>query len=320
MTFTADSPIAARVVASPASEIGQRAGGTADIRAITIHMAEGGGTVSWLTRPDGNSSHYVVEYTGRVTQMVPEAYWAGSMNPDLTRTTDDAPFEYLGETITYGVTASKRCLGDGWRDPNRFVIAIEVEGFAKDGPNDLQRTALRRLVADIRSRRGPLPCLGHRDQQAYKACPGKRIPWADYGGHAVIPSEGDPMIRYFDRLYDLPDGTPLHVSPGAPRAAVTSSAKPATLCVGVPLKPGGEQDDAWRAVVVATKAGDGIATEKIVFVPVEFCTNGREVPTSEPDPAVIEAARKEAAAAATSAERKRAQAIRDNAVTTLGGI
>lgn len=187
------------------------------ILAIVIHHAEGGGTVSWLTRPDGNSSHYVVEYTGRVVQMVREDRAAGSINPTLVRLGDDAPFDYLGETVTYGATANKAALGEHWRNPNAAVIAIEVEGFARDGPNEKQRSALVDLVGDIRTRYPGLPTLGHRDFQNYKACPGKRIPWVDYGGHGT-PKESD--VRFIQasgltatpssRLLRLPQGTPLY--------------------------------------------------------------------------------------------------------------
>lgn len=176
-----DSPVAVRFVAAP----DHWARGGVPIRAIIIHMAEGGGTVSWLTRLDGNSSHYVVEYDGEVVQMVAEARAAGSMNPKSTRTTDDPAFSYLGSTCRYGITALRSMLGSYASNPNAAVIAIEVEGFAATGPNTRQRASLARLVADIRRRRGALPCGGHRDQQSYKACPGKRIPWVDYGGHAV---------------------------------------------------------------------------------------------------------------------------------------
>lgn len=147
-------------------------------------MAEGGGTVSWLTRPDGNSSHYVVEYDGRVVQMVPESLAAGSLNPNALRTGDDAAYSYLGESVRYGRTAAVKILGTtGYSNPNAFVIAIEVEGYAATGPNSGERNGLNKLVADIRRRVGPLGVLGHRDFQSYKACPGHRIPWVDYGGH-----------------------------------------------------------------------------------------------------------------------------------------
>lgn len=184
-----DSRLAAAFVAAP--DHWPRNGALA--RAIVLHMAEGGGTVSWLTRPDGNSSHYVVERSGRIVQMVAEADAAGSMNASLTRTTDDAPYSFEGQTITYGRSALNAA-GIA-SDPNRYAIAIETEGFAKDGPSALQRHALKLLVADIRSRRGPLDVLGHRDQQDYKACPGHRVPWADYGQHgaATGAATGDDM-------------------------------------------------------------------------------------------------------------------------------
>lgn len=196
MTFTRNSPLAARVVETASSETGPRVGGTADIRAIVVHMAEGGGTVSWLTRADGNSSHYVVEYDGEIVQMVREGWWAGSLNPRSLRTTDDPYFEYLGLRLRYGKSEAVRSLGGTtyYGDPNRFVIAIEVEGFAATGPNVKERAALKALIADIRRRHGkPFPALGHRDFQSYKACPGRRIPWVDYGGHAIGATAALPV-------------------------------------------------------------------------------------------------------------------------------
>jgi hypothetical protein len=186
-----DSPLASRFVAAPDN---WPRNGT-PIRAIVIHMAEGGGTVSWLTRDDGNSSHYVVEYSGNIVQMVLEARAAGSVNPRELRTTDDAPYAYLGESVRYGVTAAKKVMGTTWSNPNAAAIAIETEGYAVTGPNLAQQRALAALVADIRKRRGPLGVLGHRDFQDYKACPGHRVPWLDYGGHTAtdIPVEEEPV-------------------------------------------------------------------------------------------------------------------------------
>lgn len=172
------------------------------VKAIAIHHAEGGGTVSWLTRPDGNSSHYVVEYSGRVVQMVREDRAAGSINPTLVRTTNDAPFTFEGVVVRYGVIANQECLGAHWRNPNAAVIAIEVEGFAKDGPNDKQRVALRQLVDDIRDRHPGVGVLGHRDWQSYKACPGRKIPWGDYGGHGKPQAAEEPDMRPFPVTLD----------------------------------------------------------------------------------------------------------------------
>lgn len=193
-----DSPLAAVFVAAP--DHWSRNGSL--IRAVVCHMAEGAGTVPWLTRDDGNSSHYVIELSGRIVQMVAEARAAGSLNPTLTRTTNDAAFTFEGESVRYGVSVLRASLGTaGVADPNRCVIAIETEGFAKPltatqksrfpkanpagGPNAAQRKALKALINDIRRRHGALPVIGHRDQQSYKACPGHAFPWKDYGGHGV---------------------------------------------------------------------------------------------------------------------------------------
>lgn len=184
-----DSPLASRFWGA---ESWSRSG--KPILAIVIHMAQGGNTASWLTRIDGNSSHYVVEYDGDIIQQVREARAAGSIKASLLRTSNDAPFTYLGETITYGIKARRAALGVYDKDPNAVVIAIEVEGFAAAGPNAFQRTALKRLVADIQRRHGGgLHILGHRDFQSYKACPGKLIPWADYGGHGLPTTEEPDM-------------------------------------------------------------------------------------------------------------------------------
>lgn len=163
----------------------------APILAIAVHMAEGGGTDTWLTRIDGNSSHYVVKYDGRLTQLVPESKAAGSMNPRLTRTTDDPLYTYAGETYRYGRSVLDAVLGEyAAISANRAVIAIEVEGFAAVGPNVAQTKTLTALCHDILARRPTVRGLiGHRDQQAYKACPGKRIPWKALGGHGLIREE-----------------------------------------------------------------------------------------------------------------------------------
>jgi hypothetical protein len=204
-----DSPVATRFVAAPDhwSRNGARP------RAIVVHMAEGGGTVSWLTRDDGNSSHYVVEYSGAVVQMVPEELAAGSMNPRLTRSTDDPPYTFDDETVTYGATALEAARMHV--DPNRYAIAIEVEGFAAHGPNAAQVEALAALIADIRRRSATeLHVLGHRDQQLYKPCPGHRMPWSTIAGRHGAPLEELPdmpvkaITTTVPKLIAWPDGTP----------------------------------------------------------------------------------------------------------------
>lgn len=214
-----DSPVASAWV--PAPDHWSRDG--ASPRAVTVHMAEGGGTVSWLTHPDGNSSHYVVEYSGRVVQMVAESLAAGSMNPRATRTGDDAPYDYLGATVCYGRSALDAA-GLAF-DPNRYAIAIEVEGFAKDGPNAAQVTALRDLIADIRHRRGNLHLLGHRDQQDYKPCPGHKMPWAQIGGHGARV-EVEPMraiTTTVEKLIDWPEATPYYAMDGTTKIGTANA-------------------------------------------------------------------------------------------------
>ena len=236
------------------------------VKAIAIHHAEGGGTVSWLTHPDGNSSHYVVEYDGEVVQMVREDRAAGSINPTLVRTDDDPPFTFEGETVTYGVTANRAALGGDWRNPNAAVIAIEIEGFAKDGPNDKQRAALQSLVADIRSRHPAIPALGHRDFQDYKACPGKRIPWLDYGGHGSIAKPAGDDVKFIQasdlgeaKLLRLPLATQLYYLDGT-EAFKTSTAHD------------------WDFVGL----GDAKGAEKVVSV-----NTGRVYPDAIPRPTLL---------------------------------
>lgn len=240
---TPDSPLAATFVAAP--DHWPRNG--APIKAIACHMAEGGGTVQWLTHDDGNSSTYVCEFSGRIVQMVAESLAAGSLNPSLTRTTNDAAYTFEGERVVYGITVLRNALGAGALDPNRAVIAIETEGFARPltaaqrlrfpkanpagGPNAAQRAALKALVNDIRRRNGALPAIGHRDQQSYKACPGHAFPWADYGGHGVkaayvapIPpdtSTGEDTMTNIEAKIEQwkLDGTSLVTTLGAPRRA-----------------------------------------------------------------------------------------------------
>lgn len=150
------------------------------IKAFVIHMAEGAGTVGYLradsTPPArGVSVHYVIEYSGRIVQMLKESDASGSVNPKSLRTTEGpAP---------YGAKVRKRVMGLWDHDPNSAVISVEIEGFAHDGPNSNQDAALVKLVNDVRSRFPTMGLLGHRDFQDYKACPGQRILWGAIGGH-----------------------------------------------------------------------------------------------------------------------------------------
>jgi hypothetical protein len=308
-----DSPVADRFVAAP--DNWTRNG--APIRGIVIHMAEGGGTVTWLTRLDGNSSHYVVEYDGSVTQMVLEARAAGSMNPKITRADDDAPFTYLGATVRYGITALKAALGVGSTDPNRYVIAIETEGFAATGPNAKQRAALARLVADIRKRRGALAVIGHRDQQNQKACPGRRIPWVDYGGHAVkrssAPAPMDtPVTEETMQSFSVPEVrtlVTLKADPARPgnsawiysTSACVKDGKEVSLAPVRPLVLVGFASPDVYIVAYEPSTPDANATSIAMFARVLDIAKTEPAP-APPDPSPYTKAQLDAAVAAARAQ------------------
>lgn len=173
--------------------------GLVQARGIVIHMAEGGGTVAWLTHPtNDNSSHFVVESSGRVVQMVA---WADA-DHSLHIARPDGPPSSAADFGMFCLDAAQAVLGTGIHDPNAYLIAIEVEGYAKAGPNSTQRIALKALVATIRAHYPTINgVLGHRDFQNVKACPGGLITWADFGGHGVpsgAPKEA-PM-----KTFDVP--------------------------------------------------------------------------------------------------------------------
>jgi hypothetical protein len=174
------------------------------VKAFLIHMAEGGGTVAYLANSPlrGVSVHYVIEYSGRIVRMLDESHASGSVNPQDIRTTDDA-------NGFYGVTAAKAVMGSWWSNPNAAVISLEIEGFAKTGPNADQANALVVLVNDVWSRHPGMGLLGHRDFADYKQCPGTHIDWARLGGHGPAkPIPEEPMGLGL-RLLATTDATPL---------------------------------------------------------------------------------------------------------------
>jgi hypothetical protein len=163
------------------------------ILGFIVHMAEGGGTVGFLSRKnrDGVSVHYVIERSGRIVQMLLESHMHSSIRirnkngTSAIRKTDDpgGPFGHSAAAAVLGDAAEvRKALG-----PNHATLAVEIEGFAKVGPNRLQNDALVTLVADIRKRHPRIGLLGHRDHNV-KGCPGRLIEWDRLGGHG--PANG----------------------------------------------------------------------------------------------------------------------------------
>jgi hypothetical protein len=207
-----------------ATDLGPRKG---PILGANVHMAEGGGTVGFLSRPnrDGVSVQYVIDYDGIVTQMLLESHMQSAIrihNPDgsyAIRQDDDG--------FGFGHSVAVAVLG-AWADthttlgPNHATIGIELEGFAGKaplkgeagydpradplgGPNDAQTAALAALIDDIRTRHADIGLTGHRDHNV-KNCPGLRIPWLLLGGHGPAGSEA-PM-----KDIDAANATPLVIA------------------------------------------------------------------------------------------------------------
>lgn len=163
-------------------------------KAVVWHMAEGGGTVGFLSRPqrDSVSVHFVIEYSGRIVQMLRLSEMHTSIRTSAIRTNDDADG-------FFGRTAARAVMG-AWADirttlgPNHASIAVELEGTAASGPNAKQQAAMASLWKYLAGMFPGIRSLGHRDFQNYKPCPGRHIPWAMVGGHGPVSTEKDVVI------------------------------------------------------------------------------------------------------------------------------
>ena len=167
-------------------------GAMTEARGILWHMAEGYGTVGYFTRVLRDvSSHYVIERTGRIVQMVRHTDASHSAHWQFDSDASDA--SSCGGLYDPDVAIS--VLGDGWRDLNRYAIAVEVEGYRADGPNAAQRSSIVELAYVLRMQ---LPTLrgnlGHRDVQDYKGCPGCKFPWSTIAGHGRFAREDSEVV------------------------------------------------------------------------------------------------------------------------------
>jgi hypothetical protein len=202
-----------------ANDYGRRKG---PVLAFVIHMAEGGGTVGFLSRPNvrGVSVHYVIERSGRIVQMLLESHASGSIDPTKLRDGNGPP--------PYGISVARATLGGWVNDPNSAVLSVEIEGYAADGPNPSEVAALKALVKDIRTRYPAIGLLGHRDFVDYKACPGAHIPWDALGGHG--PAE-DPAMGLALEFTDDDRRGVLRFTQATP-ARVVASGLPDTIPAG----------------------------------------------------------------------------------------
>jgi N-acetylmuramoyl-L-alanine amidase len=190
VTFEPDSALVAEVLASPNFEPRR---GDAKPSILLLHytgLASCAKAIDWLARPESKvSCHYVVDESGRITQMVAEgmrawhaglSYWAGE------------------------------------QDINSASVGIEIHnpGHEAGYPDftEPQMAALEALCRDIVVRHGIRPerVLAHSDvAPARKRDPGEKFDWARLAevgvGHWVEPAPPDAL----DRGVGLGDSGPL---------------------------------------------------------------------------------------------------------------
>lgn len=260
-----------------------------------IHMAEGGGTVGYLDNSGspparGVSVHFVIEYSGRIVQMLDITHACGGLNP-ADRSTNKG---YYGHDTLVAV------LGDNWTDPNAVSIQIEMEGFAAKGPNADQVAAVIKLVAELRAK---IPTLrgafGHADQTDTKPCPGTtaamRGLFASIGGHGLWT--GETMSIYFSEpvtgSFVIPANTSISwlrpSDDGTGWQRISATAKQATDSDPYPIDRIARRESGTTLPSVLVRVGPGnynsgrwVDTARV---------NETVAPIStEPDPAALKAA------------------------------
>jgi hypothetical protein len=169
--------------------------------ALMYHMAEGGNTVNVLSlpitpkrNPRKVSVHGVINRKGVFTQMLDYSHMHSSLNPDDRST----------KKTFFGVGHLKAVLGE-WAivgpklGPNHATLAVEIEGFAKDGPNPAQVATAIAWGLEMREKFPSLRgALGHADQTNTKECPGTSAAMREIfdavGGHGLW--EEEPMLAF----------------------------------------------------------------------------------------------------------------------------
>jgi hypothetical protein len=250
--------------------------------AFVIHMAEGGGTVGYLSRqnPNGVSVHFVIERSGRTVQMLGLERMHSSIRASAIRTTND-PDGF------YGAAARTAIMGQ-WGDirqtlgPNHASIAVEIEGFARDGPNTAQQAALKALYADLRRTFPGIRSLGHRDFASYKACPGKRIPWSQVGGHGRQPAPiqeapvADPLITATAKIVNT--YLPRLLAAGDEEGVRLYTLRAIEYLSRIAASAGADVDD--DVLVTEISSNPSIAIHQILLAtghPVEFTEAGASI-------------------------------------------
>lgn len=270
-----------------------------EVRALVVHFAEGGGTVSFLQHPDKDvSATFVIQYSGRIVQMVADgdsdhcqhiSYGAWSYPGGLSRLNGLA---VLGADVMNSTDPTR---------VNRFVRAVEIEGFRADGPNPAQVAALVALVADQRAKYPELRgLLGHGDIQN-KACPGALIPWDLLGGHGLFTREADVLttitvLPWGGRFRFTANVTAFHLADDGTVDA-RATLEPATY-------PNGIAYDATVATT-ATRGGPFVRIDSpnsqydgFLVAAAAVTETPNPAPVPAPDPAVVKAAADKAVNAA----------------------